>query len=155
MSGYRIRARGRTEVTSGSASLWLLACSLSATVTSCICSLLVQHHTTTRLIMSWWAPSWLSLPSVDFSLPSGIQGRFISFILKRTLGHFLKPGQLDVQQIDSQIGSGYVQVRDLELDYDVCSTFTVNGFLFNCWQRLSMRCLQDSPSSCTMVPSHP
>ncbi|KAJ3562000.1 hypothetical protein NP233_g9845 [Leucocoprinus birnbaumii] len=34
----------------------------------------------------------------------------------RTLGHFLKPGQLDVGQIDSQIGSGFVQVKDLELD---------------------------------------
>ncbi|KAH9951459.1 hypothetical protein B0H21DRAFT_719094 [Amylocystis lapponica] len=36
----------------------------------------------------------------------------------RSLGHFLKPGQLDIEQVDSQIGSGYVQVRDLELDND-------------------------------------
>ncbi|KAI0054145.1 hypothetical protein FA95DRAFT_1585813 [Auriscalpium vulgare] len=68
--------------------------------------------------MAWWNPSWLSLPSLDIPLPSAIQRRFISFILKRSLGHLLKPGQLDVQQIDSQIGSGYVQVRDLELDYN-------------------------------------
>ncbi|KAE9409647.1 hypothetical protein BT96DRAFT_953466 [Gymnopus androsaceus JB14] len=67
--------------------------------------------------MSWF-PSWLpSLPSINyFTVPSGIQRRFISFILKRSLGHFLKPGQLDVEQIDSQIGSGYVQVNDLQLD---------------------------------------
>ncbi|KAF9265490.1 hypothetical protein L218DRAFT_860278 [Marasmius fiardii PR-910] len=73
-----------------------------------------------------WLPSWLpSLPSSDyFSLPSSIQGRFISFILKRSLGHFLKPGQLDPQQIDSQVGSGYIQVNDLELD-----TSAVNDLL--------------------------
>lgn len=69
--------------------------------------------------MSWWSSSWLpSLPSIDFSLPTGIQRRFISFALRRTLGRFLRPGQLDIPQIDTQIGSGYVQVRDLELDND-------------------------------------
>ncbi|KAH9854243.1 hypothetical protein C2E23DRAFT_754086 [Lenzites betulinus] len=67
--------------------------------------------------MAPWSFSWLpSLPSIDLSLPSGIQKRFISFALRQSLGHFLKPGQLDVQQVDSQIGSGYVQVRDLELN---------------------------------------
>ncbi|KAK7054763.1 autophagy-related protein 2 [Paramarasmius palmivorus] len=71
--------------------------------------------------MSSWLPSWLpslpSLPSTSyFSLPSSIQGRFISFILKRCLGHLLKPGQLDPHQIDSQVGSGYIQVNDVELD---------------------------------------
>ena len=64
--------------------------------------------------------SWLpSLPSIDFTLPSSIQKRFISFALRQSLGHLLKPGQLDVQQVDSQIGSGYVQVRDLELNNEV------------------------------------
>ncbi|KAH7913725.1 hypothetical protein BJ138DRAFT_1124124 [Hygrophoropsis aurantiaca] len=67
--------------------------------------------------MSSWYSSWFSgLPSFDFALPSGIQRRFFSFLLKRSLGHLLKPGQLDLHQIDSQIGSGYVQVKDLELD---------------------------------------
>ncbi|KIJ69300.1 hypothetical protein HYDPIDRAFT_145192 [Hydnomerulius pinastri MD-312] len=67
--------------------------------------------------MSSWYSSWFSgLPAFDFAVPSGIQRRFFSFILKRTLGHFLKPGQLDLHQIDSQLGSGTVQVKDLELD---------------------------------------
>ncbi|KAL4267314.1 Autophagy-related protein 2 [Pleurotus pulmonarius] len=67
--------------------------------------------------MASWFTSWLpGLPTIDFSLPSTIQRRFISFVLKRTLGHFLRPGQLDVHQIDSQIGSGHVQVNNLELD---------------------------------------
>ncbi|KAF5373651.1 hypothetical protein D9758_000606 [Tetrapyrgos nigripes] len=68
--------------------------------------------------MSSWFSSWLpEIPSINyFSLPSNIQRRFISFVLKRSLGHLLKPGQFEIQQIDSQIGSGHVQVNDLELD---------------------------------------
>ncbi|KAF9227681.1 hypothetical protein BS17DRAFT_774146 [Gyrodon lividus] len=67
--------------------------------------------------MSSWYSSWFSaLPTFDFAVPSGIQRRFFSFVLKRTLGHFLKPGQLDLHQIDSQLGSGTVHVKDLELD---------------------------------------
>ncbi|KIJ16946.1 hypothetical protein PAXINDRAFT_162541 [Paxillus involutus ATCC 200175] len=67
--------------------------------------------------MTSWYSSWFSgLPTFDFAVPSGIQRRFFSFILKRTLGRFLKPGQLDLHQIDSQLGSGTVQVKDLELD---------------------------------------
>ncbi|KAJ7235449.1 hypothetical protein B0H12DRAFT_1141515 [Mycena haematopus] len=66
--------------------------------------------------MSWF-PSWLpGLPSISFTLPASIQGRFISFVLKKSLGHLVKPGQLDIDQIDSQIGSGYVQVNDVQLD---------------------------------------
>ncbi|KAF7338239.1 GP-PDE domain-containing protein [Mycena venus] len=66
--------------------------------------------------MSWFS-SWLpGLPSLSFALPASIQGRFISFVLKKSLGHLVKPGQLDIDQIDSQIGSGYVQVNDVQLD---------------------------------------
>jgi autophagy-related protein 2 len=69
--------------------------------------------------MSWYS-SWLpGLPSISFALPASIQRRFISFVLKKSLGHLLKPGQLDIDQIDSQIGSGYVQVNDLQLDNQV------------------------------------
>ncbi|KAF7363504.1 GP-PDE domain-containing protein [Mycena sanguinolenta] len=66
--------------------------------------------------MSWFT-SWLpGIPSISFALPASIQGRFISFVLKKSLGHLVKPGQLDIDQIDSQIGSGYVQVNDVQLD---------------------------------------
>ena len=69
---------------------------------------------------SYWFSSWLpSLPSLNFPFPARLQGRFVSFILKKSLGHFLKPGQLDAHQIDAQIGSGYVQISDLELDDQV------------------------------------
>ena len=67
-----------------------------------------------------WFTSWLpSLPAINITIPAAIQRRFLSFILKKCLGHFLKPGQLDHYQIDSQIGSGYVQVNQLELDPQV------------------------------------
>lgn len=81
--------------------------------------------------MSWFS-SWLpSLPSISsFAVPSSIQRRFISFVLKRSLGHLLKPGQLDIEQIDSQIGSGYVQVNDLQLDNNVCRLFHDSFFLY-------------------------
>ncbi|TFK42519.1 hypothetical protein BDQ12DRAFT_703030 [Crucibulum laeve] len=76
--------------------------------------------------MSSWYTSWLpGLPSINFSISSAIQGRFISFILKKTLGHLLKPGQLDAHQIDSQIGSGTVQVNDLELNDEAINPLLV------------------------------
>ena len=67
---------------------------------------------------STWFPSFgFSLPSLSPSV--SLQKRFISFVLKRSLGHLVKPGQLDVHQIDAQIGNGYVEVKDLELDSNV------------------------------------
>ncbi|KAI6109491.1 hypothetical protein F5141DRAFT_1215004 [Pisolithus sp. B1] len=67
--------------------------------------------------MSSWYPSWFSgFPAFDFGVPASIQRRFFSFALKKALGRFLKPGQLDLHQIDSQLGSGAVHVTDLELD---------------------------------------
>lgn len=67
-----------------------------------------------------WLPTWLpALPSLNFPVPASIQGRFLSFVLKRSLGHLFKPGQLDSAQIDSQLGSGHIQVNDLELDESV------------------------------------
>ncbi|KAF8798079.1 hypothetical protein BYT27DRAFT_7203788 [Phlegmacium glaucopus] len=70
-----------------------------------------------------WYSSWIpELPNINFGIP-GIQGRFVSFVLKKSLGHFLKPGQLDYHQIDSQIGSGYVQINDLELNPEAINSY--------------------------------
>ncbi|CAK5277669.1 unnamed protein product [Mycena citricolor] len=67
--------------------------------------------------MSTWYSRWTpGLPSINLPFPTSIQRRFISFVLKKSLGHLLKPGQLDIEQIDSQLGSGHVQINDLELD---------------------------------------
>jgi autophagy-related protein 2 len=72
--------------------------------------------------MSWsWLPynlNWSTfIPS--FNPPVSIQRRFISFILKRTLGHLVKPGQLDVEQVDAQLGKGVVEINNVELDVEV------------------------------------
>jgi autophagy-related protein 2 len=70
--------------------------------------------------MASWISSWLpALPSINISLPSSVQARFISFALKRSLGHLFKPGQLETHKIDSQVGSGYVQITDVELNEEV------------------------------------
>ena len=72
--------------------------------------------------MSSWFPSWFTLPTLptlDVSIFPNLQRKFFSFILKRFLGHLLKPGQLDVGQIDSAIGSGNLTINDLELDCTV------------------------------------
>jgi hypothetical protein len=83
------------------------------------CSLSTPFDSLLLLNMPWYS-SWIpDLPNINFGIP-GIQGRFVSFVLKKSLGHLLKPGQLDSHQIDSQIGSGYVQINDLELNPEVC-----------------------------------
>ncbi|KAF7792955.1 hypothetical protein EIP86_004058 [Pleurotus ostreatoroseus] len=73
--------------------------------------------------MSSWLRTWLpALPSIELSLPTSIQRRFLSFALRQALGHLLKPGQLDTQQVDAQIGSGFVQVRDVELENEAINS---------------------------------
>ena len=81
--------------------------------------------------MSWsWLPynfSWNTfIPS--FTPPVSIQRRFISFVLKRSLGHLVKPGQLDVEQVDAQLGKGFVEIRSVELDVEVrlCKAYRVD-----------------------------
>lgn len=90
------------------------------------CSTSTRYLRTTCVLMTSWLPEWTytlpslpSLPSLGIALPSSIQRRFVSFVLRRSLGRFLKPGQLDDAQVDSQIGSGFVQINDLELDHAV------------------------------------
>ncbi|KIO29524.1 hypothetical protein M407DRAFT_70393 [Tulasnella calospora MUT 4182] len=64
-------------------------------------------------VLSFPLPSF-SLPTA--ALPANLQKRFFSFILRRTLGHLVKPGQLDINQIEAQIGGGKFEIRDVELD---------------------------------------
>ncbi|KAG8886419.1 autophagy- protein 2, partial [Tulasnella sp. 403] len=64
-------------------------------------------------LLSFTLPS-ISLPAIP--LPANIQRRFLSFLLRRTLGHLVKPGQLDISQIEAQIGDGRVEIKDVELD---------------------------------------
>ena len=85
-----------------------------------------------------WFSSWLpSLPTINITLPAAIQGRFLSFLLRKCLGRFLKPGQLDHYQIDSQIGSGYVQVNQLELNPEVASLPASLAIVDNAFQTIN------------------
>jgi autophagy-related protein 2 len=69
-------------------------------------------------------PSFLSfpfsLPSLpSISLPENIQRRFLSYVLKRALGRFVKAGGLDVERIQAQISEGWVEIEGLEINTDV------------------------------------
>ncbi|WVF72370.1 hypothetical protein IAT40_007185 [Kwoniella sp. CBS 6097] len=55
-----------------------------------------------------------SLPSI--SLPANIQRRFLSYILKRYLGGFVKHEALDADRIQAQISEGWVEIEGLEVD---------------------------------------
>ena len=72
---------------------------------------------------SYFLPSFLSgweLPSISaYSLSSALQRRVLSFLLKRTLGHLVRGGQLDLDQIEAGIGSGRIEIRNVELDSQV------------------------------------
>ncbi|TKY84955.1 hypothetical protein EX895_006035 [Sporisorium graminicola] len=71
---------------------------------------------------SYFLPSFLSgwdLSSVSaFSLSANLQKRILSYLLKRTLGHLVDGGQLDLAQIDAGIGSGRIEVRNVQLDVE-------------------------------------
>jgi autophagy-related protein 2 len=43
----------------------------------------------------------------------------VAFVLQKSIGHLVKPGQLDSNQINAQIGSGYVEIKDVEVNEDV------------------------------------
>lgn len=68
-----------------------------------------------------WLPSFLttlpSLPSV--SLPANIQRRFLSYILKRSLGRFVVASGFDVERIQAQLSQGAVDLERLEVNVDV------------------------------------
>ncbi|PWN44136.1 hypothetical protein IE81DRAFT_365110 [Ceraceosorus guamensis] len=61
-----------------------------------------------------------SLPGLPiagaWSISSALQRRLLSYLVRRTLGHLLKPGSLDGAQIDAGIGSGKLEIAHLELD---------------------------------------
>ena len=51
-------------------------------------------------------------------IPSSIQKRIFKFLLKRTLGRFLSK-EIDLEQLEVQLGAGFVQLNDLEINVDV------------------------------------
>ncbi len=77
--------------------------------------------------LSWAVPPLPALPSfLNLSLPPNIQKRFVSYLLKRSLGKFVKGSGLDVESVEGQISEGRLTLEKLELDVDVSSE--LSGF---------------------------
>ena len=74
-------------------------------------------------LSSWSFPSF---PPI--SLPASIQRRFLSYVLKRTLGRYVRAGGLDVDRIQAQISDGWVEIEGLEVDEVVSNTPSSNHF---------------------------
>jgi autophagy-related protein 2 len=77
----------------------------------------------------WSVPSFLSwpfsLPSLpSISLPANIQRRFLSYVLQRTLGRYVRAGGLDVERIQAQISEGWVEIEGLEVNTEVSGIHT-------------------------------
>ncbi|PWZ03161.1 hypothetical protein BCV70DRAFT_197398 [Testicularia cyperi] len=69
---------------------------------------------------SFFLPTFLTrweLPSISaFALSANLQRRILSYLLRRSLGHLVVGGQLDLDQIDAGIGSGKIEIRNVQLD---------------------------------------
>jgi hypothetical protein len=63
-------------------------------------------------------PPLPSLPGLP-SLPQNIQRRFLSFVLKRSLGHLVREGDLDPDRLEAQVGSGTVEIKGAQLNESV------------------------------------
>ncbi len=68
-------------------------------------------------------PAWLklSLPTIPLSLPSlpsNIERRLVSYLLKSSLGHFVTLDSFSDDQIDSQIASGSIEITSLAFKDD-------------------------------------
>ncbi|KZO99279.1 hypothetical protein CALVIDRAFT_534256 [Calocera viscosa TUFC12733] len=67
---------------------------------------------------SFW--NWLSyIPSIrlpSLYVPAQIQNRLLSFAISRSIGHLLKRGGVEIDKLDTQVGKGWVEVKDVELE---------------------------------------
>lgn len=86
---------------------------------------------------------WHQLPSLAAgALSSGLQRRVISYLLRRLLGHLVKGGELNLDQIEAAIGNGRVEIRSVDLNPDV--SFSVSLLLPLGWRTADKR------GGCTM-----
>ncbi|KAK9696351.1 autophagy- protein 2, partial [Basidiobolus ranarum] len=53
-----------------------------------------------------------------WTLPSTLQKRLVKFLLKRAIGQFLLE-ELDLDNLDVQLGTGFVQLKELQLNTEV------------------------------------
>lgn len=67
-----------------------------------------------------------SLPGLP-SLPQNLQRRFLSFVLKRSLGHLVREGDLDPERLEAQVGSGKVEIKGAQLNEKVSVSSVLSG----------------------------
>ncbi|KZT43992.1 hypothetical protein SISSUDRAFT_1057007 [Sistotremastrum suecicum HHB10207 ss-3] len=75
-----------------------------------------------------WLP--FTLPSFGIPVPSlsfDLQRRFVSFVLRKSLGHLLRPGNLDVDQIEGQVSEGLVELKDLVINEEAINQYLVDS----------------------------
>ena len=68
--------------------------------------------------------AWSLFPQI---LPASLQRKVVTYILRRTLGHLLKDGQIDERNIEAGIGAGRLEVRFVQLDADVSVNATMKS----------------------------
>jgi autophagy-related protein 2 len=64
------------------------------------------------------------LPNLSFSLPSlslptSIQNKLVSYLLKRFLGSVIKGGEIDLEKVEMDLKNGRVEIRDVEVESEV------------------------------------
>jgi hypothetical protein len=64
--------------------------------------------------------AWSLFPQI---LPASLQRKVVTYILRRTLGHLLKDGQIDERNIEA----GRLEVRFVQLDADVSVNATMKS----------------------------
>jgi len=72
-------------------------------------------------------------PFSSWSIPVTLQKRLLKFLLKRAVGQFLS-SELDLDNLDLELGKGQVVLRDLDLNVDVRELsfyFSIFFFIFN------------------------
>lgn len=59
---------------------------------------------------------------LSINVPSTIQKRLLKFLLKRALGQFLAE-ELDLDNLEIQLGEGFVHLKELQLNVEVFLLF--------------------------------
>lgn len=70
-----------------------------------------------------WPSTW-SLPS--WTTTANLQKRLFKYLIKRTVGQFLQPTELDDENLDIQLSSGHLSLKNLELSQEALNDTLTN-----------------------------
>jgi len=60
--------------------------------------------------------------SLNIAIPATIQKRLLTFLLRKALGQFLAE-DLDLNNLEVQLGKGFLSLKELELNVEVCHLY--------------------------------